>query len=784
MIEDITQRRRNIKGQIEQLIKGYETEPAKGLVHGFQKDVIQNAWGHRKDANRGVDWKLEIRYIENNKGSFLVVEDFNCSGLIGHNYSQNEISDMMANGREFCEKEKLARFSTLYNSGGNTTSAGTYGRGKLMYQAVSSELEYYFDSLTINNNYIANYIDKNENTLQRAKEGEEAKNWIFLKTGLNEKTIPGTRIIIVKPLPIIVENIKNGKILEYIGETWWRILYKYNANIQIYYNNEFVGKAKVPDFYLKYLNDNNYFYKKEYTNGIVSVEADHKYKRLEIFLTREDDPIPEGLESISYYRKGMKIGNVYSPFELPIDDKYKNRIFGYIEFEDNSQWEEDLKINEDLEHYGPEKKNKKDFQDMRKEIISKLEIFAEEKNLIKRKQRDNNDPYGLNQVAEDFTDFLQNEKFNFDWSADIRKKSKSPLDITIKKYYPNSPKKYIYDNQKMDFNFKIKNYSNCNNFIYKITIESKNGIKEYEENNIEFGKEYVSNTFSILFTDFFDNQRNTVKLSVKAVDNPNVCEVATFPVFINCEESEEINEFELEIDYDLPNDNSLSIYQNQAINNITINIINNSEYDGKFKLRLLTQDVEDRNNTIAVEYDSEDLYIPSGESHNIYIGSILFGEKYISRQGPIKVKFILVHKSGIGDKEPGAKLVQQFFTILFNTEQTSNSNKLPFNINYENIEDIYKKYELRNTSKGKVLVFNKQYPTFNSMVENCIDQRIQKIYSVEIIFRCILSLQFNNSNYSALNITSEQASELSGYELDDRIEKVVSEYLGKYFEVR
>ena len=336
----------------------------------------------------------------------------------------------------------------------------------------------------------------------------------------------------------------------------------------------------------------------------------------------------------------------------------------------------------------------------------------------------------------------------------------------------------------MEFSFKIKNYSNCNNFVYKITIESKDGIKQYEENNIEFGKEYISNTISIPFTYFFDNQRNLVKLLVKAIDNQNVYDSSTFPVFINCEETDEINEFELEIDYDLPNDNSLSIYQNQTINNVTVNIINNSEYDGIFKLRVLTQDVEDRNNTIAVEYDSEDLHISSGENQNIYIGNILFGEKYISRQGPIKVKFMLVHKYGIEDKEPGTKLVQQFFTILFNTEQTSNSNQLPFSINYEDIEDIYKKYELRNTAKGKVLVFNKKYPTFNSMVENCIDQRIQKIYSVEIIFRCILSLQFNNSNYSALNITPEQASELSGYELDDRIEKIVSEYLGKYFEVR
>ena len=783
MNENITQRRSNIKSQIDQIIKGYETEPAKGLVHGFQKDIIQNSWGHRKDANRGKDWKLEIKYIENDHGKFLVVEDFNCSGLVGKNYSQDEISEIMAEGKVLGEQEKLARFSTLYNSGGNTTSAGTYGRGKLMYQAVSKELGYYFDSFTEENKYVANYVDKNETTLQYALEGDAAKKWIFDKTGLPEKTITGTRVIIINPKDEIMNDIKNKKILEYIGETWWRILYKYNADIEIYINDELVGKAEVPDYYRKYIDDKDYFYKKSYENGIVSL--DHKYKRLEIFLAKEDDPIPEGLESISYYRKDMKIGNIYSPIELPIDDKYKNRIFGYIEFEDNSTWEEELRINENLEHYGPEKKNRKDFQDMRKELISKLEIFAEEKGLVKKKQRDESDPYGLSKVAEDFTDFLKNEDFDFDWSANVRRKSKSPIEIKIYKYYPNSPKRYVDYDQNMAFKFKIKNYSNSMNFSYKITIESEDGVKDFSSDSIEIDKEYISNEFMIKYNELFPKRRNLIKLLVKSMDSNNIIDSATFPVFVDCEETKEDDEFVLEIDYDLPNENSLTIYQGQSISNIKVNVVNNSEYDGIFKLRVQTHDVEDRNNLIETEFDSDYFELKSNDEILIDVGNISFTDKYASRQGPIKVKFSLIHKSGVEGVEPGKRLISPYFTILFNTEQTSNSIQLPFSINYDELDNVYVKYQLSTNAKGdKVLIFNTKYPTFNSMVSDCIDQRIQKIYSVEVIFREILNFQFSSSNYSAINMTSEQAQEASGYEMDTRIEKTVSEYIGKYFEVR
>ncbi len=37
----------NDMAQIEQIVREYDSDPAKGLVHGVQKDAIQNGFGAR-----------------------------------------------------------------------------------------------------------------------------------------------------------------------------------------------------------------------------------------------------------------------------------------------------------------------------------------------------------------------------------------------------------------------------------------------------------------------------------------------------------------------------------------------------------------------------------------------------------------------------------------------------------------------------------------------------------------------------------------------------------------
>ena len=118
-------------------IAGQYEENVGGLAHGFQKEAIQNSTGARVSANFS-NWKCSIELIKNEKGYFLIVEDFGTTGLTGKNYTSIELEEMVRN-KELDNKpeERLARLSCDNVSGGDSFSAGLFGVGKTMYIAAS-----------------------------------------------------------------------------------------------------------------------------------------------------------------------------------------------------------------------------------------------------------------------------------------------------------------------------------------------------------------------------------------------------------------------------------------------------------------------------------------------------------------------------------------------------------------------------------------------------------------------------------------------------------------------
>ena len=54
--------------QIEQIVREYESEPAKGLTHGIQKDAIQNGIGARlqgrSEPNSYRDWMFVFELLK------------------------------------------------------------------------------------------------------------------------------------------------------------------------------------------------------------------------------------------------------------------------------------------------------------------------------------------------------------------------------------------------------------------------------------------------------------------------------------------------------------------------------------------------------------------------------------------------------------------------------------------------------------------------------------------------------------------------------------------------
>ena len=51
------------------------------------------------------------------------------------------------------------------------------------------------------------------------------------QTGLKPITHVGTRIIIPDPEDEVIEDFKDGTMSQFISETWWEIIEKYNAEI-------------------------------------------------------------------------------------------------------------------------------------------------------------------------------------------------------------------------------------------------------------------------------------------------------------------------------------------------------------------------------------------------------------------------------------------------------------------------------------------------------------------------------------------------------------------------
>ncbi|MDD2180956.1 MAG: hypothetical protein PHW32_01150 [Bacilli bacterium] len=768
----------NFKKQIEQFIMGYETEPAKGLVHGFQKDVIQNGWGHRLN-DKGKGWSLEISYLENDKGKFIIVEDHGCTGLIGKNYSLSELDEMMINNIDLGSKEKLARFSSLYNSGHNVTSAGLFGRGKQIYQAASERLKYFYDSFTEDGKYVANYIDGQQNMFEKSHEGNQAKTFIFKETGLSEKITHGTRIIIVDPKREIIDSIRNGELIKHINETWWRIIYKYSAKIDIKFMNKIIGTAEVPDFYIKYLDDKSKH--KEYVNN--DVAPGYRIKRLSIFLVEKDEEIPEGLENIAYYRNDMKIGNVMHHYEFStLDEKYRDRICGFIEFE--KDWEKELENNENLEHYGPKSRREKSYQYMKKYLLNQIEEFAYATGLKKKEERKDADRK-LQEMVDDLTNFLLDNDIKMDWDGSIGKKNVKPFQVDLEKYYPNSDR-CVEFGEEMKFNINVTTKYNFVADIRIIIIGAEKQERLYKSfENIEVKNEriYSSEIISIDYNEFYPNERNVVKVEVTDKER-NLLDSSTFPVFVGVDDEITSEDFELKIiNLEFPNQDNRMVRYGEAIKNIKLRIVNNMNLQFKASLAVFVQDVNDRNATILEFYRDNDITLSAHDYFDVSMGDLKFDEKFLKRKGLMRLKVRLSHMSGIEGLKKGDYLKDIGIQFLYEKDQDDNRINL-FKAEYEGNHNHYIKSRLLKTPEGGYnLIINMNYIEYKFVADEEKSVYSQSYFAQEMI-KAIIKIKLEMGDYSIFELPKEIIEVMSPSEMMLKVNEITDKLVAKYLEVR
>lgn len=481
----------NFRKNVDWILGAY-TDAGVTFPNGFQKDAIQNCVGARKSPNNWENWNCDISLKTTSQGLFVVVEDFGTLGLTGRNISGDEVNAMMAREEILPATERLARFSSMFNSGGNTVGQGLFGAGKSVYSVASNDYTYYFDSLREDGLYVAN-VNAQGQVYPLAFEEDEAKAFILKETGLSEKTSPGTRVIIKSPKSELVDSITSGEIIPYIQESWWLIISRLGANSCISVNGTPIA---VPD---------------EIKNGthVFDLPATEPYstnyrvKHFGFYLFQNGGNI---WDTVSYYRRGMKIGEI----ELKdIPEKLKGKFWGYIEVDE--AWEVELADIEDKVHFGVSKGKRKTttYQNLKNYCNGKVRAILTKWGFIKDKENaDKKLRKALQEIADNLQDLF--EKLGFE---DLGKDpQKADFDVRWQNIqYPVSGNERLTSGDRIKFTVRVKSsYATDKRFEYRLFVENpQNGAVVHqiasEKITIQSGSAFTKD-FS-----FVINKDNSIK---------------------------------------------------------------------------------------------------------------------------------------------------------------------------------------------------------------------------------------------------------------------------------
>lgn len=418
---------------------------------GFQKDAIQNAVGARK-THKWKNWICDISYVENEKGKFVVVEDSGTVGLTGENTPVEQINEMMAADKVLPPEERLSRFTSMFNSGGNKTGGGLFGAGKSVYSVASEKYTYYFDSLREDGSYVAN-VNMCGQVESQAYENDEAQKYIFEYTGLEEKTTTGTRVIIVNPKAELVDSINSGDIIPYIQESWWLIIQRFDETSRISVNGVAV---QVPSDIKK----------ASHKYEIPSAETYADYYRVKHFGLYVFEKGKNLWNGIAYYRKGMKIGEIDMK-EIP--EKLQGKYWGYVEVDE--KWEDELADIEDKIHFGVSKgkKGKSAYQNLKNYVNEKVKASLVEWGFIKDKENEDKKLKDeLKLIAEDIQDLF--DKLGFEDLG--RGPQKANFDVRWQNItYPVSGSEKVTTGDEVKFSMRIKStYLTDKRFEYHLYV--------------------------------------------------------------------------------------------------------------------------------------------------------------------------------------------------------------------------------------------------------------------------------------------------------------------------
>ena len=655
----------NYKNTVDWILGAY-TDAGVTFPNGFQKDAIQNAVGARK-ANKWKGWSCDISVIKTHCGEFVVVEDCGTVGLIGKNTPTEEINAMMANGDVLPSEERLARFTSMFNSGGNTTGSGLFGAGKSVYSVASTTYTYYFDSLREDNKYVAN-LNKCGQVMSVAYEGKAAEEFIYNNTGLPPKKTPGTRIIIEAPQKELSDSIEDGSIIPFIQESWWLIIQRFDETAHISVNGVAVG---IPEN----IKTGTHIY------DLPSTEIysnNYRVKHFGLYVFDGGDNLWEG---ISYYRKGMKIG------EIDLKDvpgKIEGKFWGYIEVDE--AWEDELSEIEDKVHFGVSKgkKNTTAYRYLKNYCNEKLRQklidwgFIKDKEAEDKKLRDE-----LQQIAEDIQNLF--DKLGFE---DLGKgPQKADFDVRWQDIqYPIDESEKVSVGDKIKFSFRVKSsYATDKKFEYKLYVvapQTGNVICQIANDKINIpSHSVVKKDFVHVVTKKNSEQyaENRIVLSVKALGSGKE-KRKELPYYFDIDKPDNSrNVVSLSLhECVFPQNGSRRVNFGEEIKNVCYRIENKRNHQFSYKLNISIHNASDATCPKIVDVASLTGSInPFEEEVTPYLDDIVFSESVYEQyltEGILELRARLIANEDDEEFEKGDRITFYNYKIFLNCDEKNGKN--------------------------------------------------------------------------------------------------------------
>lgn len=325
---------------LQSILDGYQTY--RGIVHGVQKDGIQNGWDARK-SKKGIGWSFAFGLVNDGGNVFFTMTDRGTTGLTGRVLTEEEMES------DLSEQERWARFESLaFLKEPSGATLGARGRGKFVFVGASKQHVILYDSLREDGTYRfgVRYVKKTSSRVAAYDEEEGRKKLAEITNGaIAPLEDVGTRIIIVGPTDDLVGAVRNGSFLRYIGETWWEIIQKYNARISVIFDGH--ENVAVPPVEFKLPEEDSKescVWIKE--NKRISVAGQQfKIKRLQIVSNRKHS-VPEDIRGVSIQRAGMKVCSI-EPRYLP--QEIAETLYGYVTLDE--EVDQLLREDESVEHY-------------------------------------------------------------------------------------------------------------------------------------------------------------------------------------------------------------------------------------------------------------------------------------------------------------------------------------------------------------------------------------------------------------------------------------------------